>query len=210
MEDLPSNSHGESPYVRREVTPGEKKIEQVTITKVTKRKKGLGKRFVETFAGGDDARTVFGYVVLEVVVPATKDLIADVGTQAIERFLYGEGRSAPRRPGAARSTGYTNYSRYSQARPVEPREISKVARARHEFEEVVISSRPEAEAVLSAMYEVLEKYKAISVADFYDLVGITAGHTDIKWGWEDLRGTTIVRTRAGGYVLELPKPEPLR
>lgn len=210
MDEYPSNTHGENPSSKREVIPsGEiKRATQVTVNQVSKRKKPLGKRFVESFAGGDDARTVFGYVVLEVIVPATKDAIADAVSQGIERMLFGEARSTSRRTGTR--PGYTNYSRYSQTtRPAEPREISRVARARHDFEEVVISTRAEADQVLSSMLEVLEKYNVISVADFYDLVGITGTHTDNKWGWEDLRGVGIVRVR-DGYLLDLPKPDALR
>ncbi len=208
MDEYPSNSHGESPYTKREVVPSEKKIEQVTVNQVSKRKRPLGKRFVESFTGGDDARTVIGYVVLEVIVPATKDAIADAVSQFVERSLFGEARSASRRTGTR--PGYTNYSRYSQTgRREEPREISRTARARHDFEEVVIATRPEADQVLSKMLEVIERYNVLSVADFYDLVGITASHTDNKWGWEDLRGVGIVRVR-DGYLLDLPKPDPLR
>lgn len=196
-------------YVKREVTDSpERKIERITVNEVTTRKKSLPKRFAEAFIGGDDARTVIAYVVLEVILPATKDLVVDAGTQALERAFFGDGRPSNRRSLGSRP-GYTNYSRYSQTTRPEPREVSRVARARHDFDEVVISTRAEADQVLSTMYEVLERYDSISVADFYDLVGVSSGHTDHKWGWEKLSGVRILRVN-GGFILDLPKPEPLR
>lgn len=210
MDEFPSNAHGESPYTKREVKPSEDpKVVQVTVNQVVKRKKSLGRRFVESFATGDDSRTVIQYVMLDVIVPATKDAIADAVSQFVERSLFGEPRSASRRTGQRPNTSYTNYTKYSSPSRSEPREISKTARARHDFEEVIISTRAEAEQVLSSMLEVIEKYNSITVADFYDLVGITGNHADNKWGWEDLRGTGIVRV-GGGYLLDLPKPDPLR
>jgi len=40
------------------------------------------------------------------------------------------------------------------------------------------------------------------------LVGLAATHTDNKWGWTDLSGAGVSRIR-GGYLLDLPEPEPL-
>ncbi len=211
MDEYPGNSHSERPPIRPEVTRSEEpRIERVTVNAVTPRKKSLGKRFVDSFAGGDDAQSVISYVILEVVVPATKDMIAEGASQFVEGLLFGDRRPSARRPGTR--TGYTNYSQYSRSstpRRDEPREVTKLSRARFDFAELVISTRVEAQQVLDAMYEALEKYRAISVADFYDLVGMSSQHTDNKWGWESLNSVRIIRV-GGGYILDLPKPEPLR
>jgi len=42
----------------------------------------------------------------------------------------------------------------------------------------------------------------------YELVGLDSTHTDHKWGWEELTGAGVSRIR-GGYLLDLPEPEPL-
>jgi hypothetical protein len=40
------------------------------------------------------------------------------------------------------------------------------------------------------------------------LVGIDATHSDQKWGWTDLKGSTTQRVR-DGYILVLSSPDPL-
>src|SRR5690242_18821613 len=105
MDNYPSNSNKTKPAAEEKVEP--KNIEAVVTGVVTRRKTPLGKRLAETFIGGD-ARTVGGYVVLEVLVPAARDMIADAFTQGIERMIYGEVRSASRRPGM-RPSGQNGY-----------------------------------------------------------------------------------------------------
>ncbi len=96
------------------------------------------------------------------------------------------------------------------ARPSTPqrRTLSRQARARMTFDEIVIPSRQEAEEVLERMYDMLSQYGMVSVADLCALTGITASHTDVKWGWQALTGARAQRLRHGGFVLDLPDPEP--
>jgi hypothetical protein len=209
VEELPGNSRK-----ARETPQEDKKIEKVVTGEVSRRKKPLGKRFAETMFG-TDGKGVVQYIVLDILIPATKDLIADVVTQGIERSLFGEARSSSRRTGSrpTSSIGHVNYSRYSASplagRRDEPRELSRRARSTHEFDEITLATRTEAEEVLNRMDQLIEKYETVSVADLYELLGVTSSYTDEKWGWVDLREATIRRVR-DGYLLDLPKPESLR
>jgi hypothetical protein len=54
----------------------------------------------------------------------------------------------------------------------------------------------------------VSRYESASVADLYELVGLSSVHTDNRWGWTDLTGAGVSRIR-GGYLLDLPEPEPL-
>ena len=54
------------------------------------------------------------------------------------------------------------------------------------------------------MNELLEDYKMVSVADLYDLVGITGKVTDNNFGWTDLRNASVTRDR-DGYLINLPR-----
>lgn len=185
----------------------EKKVERVTSVEAKRRKKPLGRQFRETFVGGD-ARTATQYVIFEVLVPAMKDALAEAGSQGIERLIFGESR----RRGAGRPptgpTGYINYQQ--QSRGPQQRSISPRARSRHDFDEIVLESRTEAEDVLERLFDLLSKYEAVTVADLYDLTGLPSTHTDHKWGWTELRGTNVRRLGRNGYLLDLPSPEPLR
>ena len=59
--------------------------------------------------------------------------------------------------------------------------------------------------MLNQMIDALATYNCVSVADLYDLVGMTSNYTDNKYGWYDLR-TAYIQGVSGGYVIRLPKP----
>jgi hypothetical protein len=86
--------------------------------------------------------------------------------------------------------------------------MSQRGRAKHDFDEIVLDQRAEAEEVIDRLYDVVSRYEQATVADLYDLVGLSSTHTDHKWGWTDLRGAGVSRIR-DGYLLDLPDPEPL-
>lgn len=213
--DLPSNSHSAQPLPPVEKNENLKKVEKIVTGEVGRRKKGLGRRFLETFFGGD-AKSAVMYVVTDVLLPATKDAIADAFSQGIERMLFGENRHSSRRHGhRSGNPNYTSYNRYSQpssqssGRREEPRNISRRGRESHDFDEILLQTRVEADEVLSGLYDLLERYEMISVSDLYNMVGITPSYTDEKWGWTSLQGSSVSRDRGGRYILNLPPTEQL-
>jgi hypothetical protein len=86
--------------------------------------------------------------------------------------------------------------------------MSRRARARHDFDEIVLETRGEADEVIDQLYEIVSRYDSATVADLYELVGLASTHTDNKWGWTDLRGAGVTRVRSG-YLLDIPEPRPL-
>lgn len=86
--------------------------------------------------------------------------------------------------------------------------MSYKARANHDFKEIVVATRIEAENVLEELDNMIQRYGTASVSSFYNLVGVTGDYTDNKWGWNESRGFDIQRVREG-YLLDLPKPEPI-
>ena len=204
--EYPPNSEASKRRAREE----EKDIKRVTSEDPVRRKKSLGKQFKETFVAGDVKSTV-RYGVFDVLIPAAKDTVVEVLSQGIEKLIYGDSR---RRPGStppqSGPTGIISYNRYRmQSRQTAPQRVmSRQARSRHDFDEVVLTSRTEAEEVIDRLFEVVSRYGTATVADLYELVGITGTHTDNKWGWTDLRGAGVSRVR-GGYLLDLPEPQPL-
>ena len=83
-------------------------------------------------------------------------------------------------------------------------EIDSRNRMRHNFNDVILDSRGEAEEVLSHLVDLTIDYGMASVADLYDLVGITSKFTDNNYGWNDLSGASVSRVR-DGYLVNLPK-----
>lgn len=213
MEDYPSNSKNRPPAAKDREP---KKVQQVVSGEVVRRKKPLRKRFSETFVGGD-ARGVGSFVMLDVLIPAAKDAIADAFSQGIERMLFGEVRSSSRRGHGASRFGSTQYGHVSYNRPTalqgrreDPRDRmpSRRARANHDFDEIILSTRVEAEEVIDRLFDLVARYEQATVSDLYELVGVTGDYTDEKWGWTDIRGAGVTRVK-GGYLLDLPRPEPL-
>lgn len=212
MENYPGNSKrvtGKEPTPEKEP----KVVEKVTSGAVVRRKKPLGKRFSETFLGGN-MKSVATFVAWDVLIPAAKDAFSDAVSQGVERMLFGESRPGRSRGGnryGGSSTGYTQYNKFGPAsggRPEDPRQISRRGRSTHNFDEIVLATRADAEEVIDRLFDLVSRYDQANVGDLYELVGISGNFTDQKWGWTDLRGASVTRTR-GGYLLDLPRPEPL-
>jgi hypothetical protein len=192
-----------------------KKVEQVVTGEVIRRKKPLSRRFAEIFVG-QNPRSAATFVAFDVLIPAAKDAFADAISQGFERIIFGEARSSSRRAGGYRPSnvpGHTSYNRYSSSGPMRPQneprqELSRRARASHDFGEIILPTRVEADEVIDHLCNIVEKYEVATVADLYDLIGIEGAYTDDNWGWTDLRDAGVQRIR-NGYLLNLPRPEPI-
>ena len=214
MDQFPSNSNFEQtrrePKVKAEAKP-EKKVESVVTGRVLRKKTSLGRRFLNTFVAGD-GQGVWHYVLLDVVVPAVKDVIADAVSQGVERMIFGEARSTSRRTGQrpSGSSGYVSYNRFSSPRrdTVSSPILSRQARATHNFDEIILATRAEAGEVIDRLVELVAQYEQATLGDLYSLIGVTGEFTDEKWGWVDLE-TAGIRRVSGGYLLVLPRPQAL-
>lgn len=194
-----------------------KKLERVTSAEAQRRKRSLGRQFREAFIGGN-ARTAADYMITDIVVPAIRDTLVDALQSGIENMIYGDTRR-PHRRSSAPTTNYSevgrvNYQSMSssvppRAQPTASPMLSRRARSRQDFDEIVIQSRQEANEVLDRMFDILSRFGSVPVADLYELTGIQSAHTDYKWGWTDLRGAKATKLRSGGYLLDLPEPTPL-
>jgi hypothetical protein len=196
--DYPSNS------AKSKKPPVEEKIvEKVIVGEVKLRKKGWRDKLGGAFIS-EDSGTVGSFVLMEVLVPAAKNMIADSVKEAIDRIFYGDSR--PRSPSSRSS--HINYNNRYIDRPVVNRELSRKARASHDFNDIIFDSRSEAEDVLDRLRDLINQYDVASVNDLYDLVGLTGEFTDDKWGWSDLRSASV-RAIRGGYLLNLPRTQPI-
>jgi len=152
-------------------------------------------------------------MISNVMIPAIQDTIIEMVQSGIERVIRGD---RGRRGGSPSGLGHVNYRGYGQRRPITRDDrppmptaynLSRAARARHGFDEIIIASRQEAEEVIDRLFDLISKYESATVADLYELTGLESSHTDHTWGWTDLRGAAVGRVRGGGYLLDLPEPE---
>lgn len=211
VDEFPGNSR--RPIQQRQNLPATPKedvqLEKVVTGKVIKRNKPLGRRIKEMFFTGDST-SVFGYLGKEVLLPAFQNLITDFVTQGIERAVFGEARTPTRtRFGSTRPTQHISYDRPSSVRPpVQPRRPITQPSA-FDPGEIIFDSKVNAEVVTDKLFETIEQYGCVTVANLNELVGQTSQYTDHKYGWTDLHSMDIKRIREG-WLLMLPEPEDLR
>lgn len=199
---------------REKTPPREQKPrnEPVVEMPVVQRKKGFW-RSTKDFFRSDEVGTIGSYLRDDVAVPAIQNLIYDVIENGAERLLFGSTGRNTRRRGVDRRPTYVNYSGRStmerrESGGRETRELSTAARRTHDFGEIILASRAEANEVLDKMAALIEEYGQASVLDLYELVNIDGNHTDDKWGWTQLRTAGVVHVR-DGYLLDLPRTEAL-
>lgn len=197
MEEYKSNSH--KARERKNEPVAEKKVEKI-ISGSAKSKKKSGLQKITNVLVPEDVDDVKSYIFEDIVVPAVKDIILD----AVRAFLGVNGNSR----GKSSSASKVSYRKYYDDRERRDSGSGNRTRSGYEYDDIILDNRGEAEDVLSRMDELIATYGVVSVADFYDLVGITGNYTDNKYGWSDIRNASVVRVR-DGYMIKLPKALPL-
>lgn len=197
---------------RRAIRPESKdglKIDKVTTGKVVVRKKSETAKFAEKIISKEDVRGMKEYLVDDIIIPTIKDTIWDAFTNVLDMVLFGgSGKARTRRKGTSDKISYRDY--YDDRRNDRHR-YGSVSRSRNDLygiDDIILSSRGEAEEVLSRMEEIIDVYKIVSVADLYDLIGETCDYTGNRYGWTSIRSAEPVRVR-DGYKLNLPKAKPI-
>lgn len=196
MNDYTPNSHRFKEEQKN--APTEKKVEKVISGSAKVKKKSDICKLRDVFIS-EDAANVKNYIFMDVLVPAIKKAVSDIVRDGIDMILYGKnGSSRPR-------TSTASYVDYSKSASISANASSNAnTRTGYTFDEVMLSTRGEAEEVLSRMDELIETYGVVSVADLYDLCGITGNYTDNRYGWTSIRTAEVVRVR-DGYLLKFPK-----
>ena len=202
-DNLPDNSH-KARNEKKASVQEEKRVEKVVRGKV-KTQKNNKRKLADLFIS-EDAGNVKNYIFLDVIIPAVKKAIYDLVVGALDMSLYG-GRGGGGRRSTADKVSYRDYNSVSR-RDTRSYESARTTSG-YSYDDIVLETRGEAEAVLSRMDEIMEEYEIVRVADLYDLVGITGEHTDNKYGWTNIRNAKIVRVR-DGWKIEMPRALPIR
>lgn len=216
--DIPGNAHTQrmksqtEPPTTPAASAGEERepVQKIITGTAVKKKPSWFRKFGRSLIA-DDVSNIREWIMVEVVVPSIRNLLADSIKGSTDRVLYGQARGRgrgygyggpPERPGLR--------TRYDKMYDGEPRKmLSREARARHDFDEVILDSHSEAAAVIDALIHRVETYGMATVSDMYDLVGVTGSYADRNYGWTDLR-TADVRQFRGGWLLDLPPVELIR
>lgn len=199
MAEYPNNSH--SAREKSTATAAgktEKKLDKVVTGAAKTKKKSAARRFLNIFAP-DDAENVKSSIRSDVIVPGVKAAIADV----ISIVLFGDtGRIGSRKSGGSRIA----YQKYYDDRRDDRREYGRPrAAVGFEYDDIIFETRGDADLVLDQLESAIAKYEVASVADLYDLAGVTCrNYTANRYGWSDIQSAKVVRT-SEGYVIRLPR-----
>lgn len=199
--DIPTVNNEEKDYKP-------KKLEKVVKGEV-KKKSGTGKILSNEFVK-EEPSYVRDYILGEVVLPAVKNLIADIINNGVSMFLFGETR-APRR-GDNRDRGrYSQRDRgYQRDEYDEPRERRYRNRMRYDdFSDYKLETRRDAIEVLDELRGYIDEYGQVEVARFFELIGEDSQGVDNDYGWVSLDHAYIDSVR-GGFIIEFPKARYLK
>lgn len=73
------------------------------------------------------------------------------------------------------------------------------------LEDILFGTESDALSVLSSMKEIIINYGCVSIADYYDLAGVSNNvYTNTKYGWLDLKDAKVIDSM-DGYKISLPK-----
>lgn len=197
IENYQPNSHKSKENTER--VDEKRKIEKVVVGQVkTKKKSGFG-NFIGNFIS-DESQDIKSYLFKDVVIPTIKKTITDV----VDMILYGgsHGKRNSRIPGS--TVSYRSFYDNPRDSRIEPRTIQG-----YNYDDIILETRGDAELVLDQLTDLIDTYRIASVADLYDLVGITPNFTDYKYGWTNLSNAYVDRTR-NGYQIKLPRAVPIK
>ena len=201
MDDLKPNSNKYKEL--QEVPAPEKRVKKPVTTNVISREKRVRSKLIDALIG-EEIGSVKDYLLYDVFIPAVKNTIVDSITNAAE-MIFGVNPRGQRR----RESNYVSYASYYKSGNRNNRRNDYDDRnSRYDYRDIIFRSRVEADEVLSTLRELVEDYKAASVSDLYDLVGITGDFQDHKWGWYDLDLARVTRGR-DGYFIDFPRIRPI-
>ena len=203
--DYASNSHKSKGDELNEQTP-ERKIEPIANSTAKVKKKGFGKKLRDAFIQ-DDIDNVKDYIFEDIVVPGIKRAILDSLYNSIS-MMFGETRGGYRDDYRGRTSARVSYSSM-YSRNDRDRRDDRPTRRRADFEEIEVDDLREAEDILSRLDELIDRFGIVSVADLYDIAGLSCDHTYNNYGWTSLSAAKPVRLRNGHYILSMPKAMPI-
>jgi hypothetical protein len=202
---LPDNSHkGRAEAKAADTVSDGKRVEKIVRGKV-RTKKNEVRRFTDVFLA-EDISNVKEYIIFDVLAPIIKRGFYDLIVSSLDITLFGGRGQNGKRP-TADKVSYRDYNSMSRR---DDREGRSRTTSGYSYDDIILETRGEAEAVLSRLDEIMEEYQIVRVADLYDLVGITGEHTDNKYGWTNIRNAEIERLRDGGYRIKMPRALPIR
>ena len=198
MENYKPNS--KTAKIQEKEEPKKEKVEKI-VKGVVKTKK---KNVLSNIFGTIDFTNIAEYIVQDELIPTFKDGLEDAVSMMIRG---GEPKRGSNRRSPSSRVSYRSY--YDRDDRDRDRDRDRGRRTSgYAYDDIILETRAEALEIISRMEELIDVYGMASVADLYDLVGISGVHTDNKYGWTDIRSADTQRIREG-YLLKMPRAIPL-
>lgn len=201
-------------YVNNSLKNRETKVQEPKkqVTKVVKGKTNTKKKSelsrIASNIISEEAKSIKEYAIYDVIIPVVKDTITQLIKGSIDMMFYGEVRSSSSRRSSSNASkvSYRDFYEERSSR----RDTTRVS-TRYSYDDITFEFREDANEVLNRMDEIVEQYGVVTVADLFDLAGITGnGYTDQNYGWTSTRSASVERNRHGEYFLKLQRPSSIR
>ncbi|MCR5432353.1 MAG: hypothetical protein K6E95_07330 [Lachnospiraceae bacterium] len=195
MTDYPDNSYTSR---ERRDPKDEQKFKKVTSGGIKTRKKSEVKK-ITSLLMPEDKNSVRSFILMDVIIPGIKNAIADV----VGIILFGEsGRLGRSRSGGSK----ISYQKYYRDDDRDRREYGRPRNVGgFDYDDIVFETRGDADLVLDQLDSAISQYGVVSVADLYDLAGVTCrSYTANKYGWTDIHNAKVSRV-SDGYIILLPR-----
>lgn len=190
--DYKSNSNKS----KLEQKQSEKKVEKVISGSAKAKKKSEVKKLTDVFIS-EDICNVKSYIWNDIIVPIVKKAISET----VDVILYGESGNSKKKSPASR-VSYRSY--YEDRDDNRRRDYGSIRKSNYDYNDIVLENRGDAEEVLIKLDELIDVYGSASIADLYDMVGMSGSYTDNRYGWDKPGVGSVVRVR-DGWLLKLPK-----
>ena len=160
------------------------------------KKKGFFSKFFS-----DGLGSIGTYLWNDILVPAFKKTLNDMISDGTSMILFGtpKNKQQPTNYNRISYNSYSNVTSYNRPRPT----------TTYAQTDVTVDTKNDADTVLNTLYDLLQQYGVVRVADFYDIVGLPSSFTDNKFGWMDISTADIIRTTEGRYWIKMPKAMPI-
>lgn len=197
--DLPDKSESPNKQERPRIDP--------VVDSAAKVQRPATRRFLDHLFA-ESPKALARKVARDVIEPRVKAGLEEALNSFIAGMFWGDSSNRPissmrgtvLRGGNVSYNSMSNPSAMSQARAAIPAQ-----RAIGSYHDIALPTQQEAEIVLANMYEILNEYRRVAVADLYEIAGLSSETSDNGYGWTNLDGARINKTR-NGFSLELPRP----
>ena len=179
----------------------ETESKKIVTGKVNVKKKNGLTKFADVFIA-QDLEKVKSYILMDVIVPTAKEAILDAIAMVLGVERRGGGSKKP-------SPARTSYGRFYEREREQGVPYNRARSSNYDIDDYEVDDRGEAEYVLEELRADVADYGQVSVAAYYELIGVTGTHADRNYGWYDLRTARIIPS-SGKFVIRLPRPQCLK